>query len=169
MANALTFSSWGRKIGIEVKSPAYIPISLPPKSDAVLYAGRPVTLNSDGEVVPVTSNTEVLGLVKVHKNSYVNEVSGDYGMYGSGQVTVIVSGLVEIAPNYFTAADGSEVVVDNYENDFLTASLMAKVYVNVTKGTLTTSVTNGTNEKTFVGYLLRKPTADDPRCLILLK
>jgi hypothetical protein len=169
MANALTFSSWGRKIGIEVKSPVYIPVSLPPKSDAVLYAGRPVTLNANGEVVPVASNTEVLGLVKCHKNQYSNEVSDDYGMYGSGLVTVIVSGLVEIAPNYFTAADGSETVVANYEDDFLSASLMAKVYVNVTKGTLTTTVANGTNEKTFVGYLLRRPTTDDPRCLILLK
>jgi len=169
MANALTFTSWGRKVGIEVKHPVYISVSLPPKSDAVLYAGRPVTLNANGEVVPVTSNVEVLGLVRVHKNSYVNEVSDDYGMYGSGLVTVVVSGLVEIAPNYFTNADGSETVVANYEDDFLTASLMSKVYVDVSKGTLTTVVTDGTNEKTFVGYLLRKPTADDPRCLILLK
>jgi hypothetical protein len=168
MANALTFTSWGRKIGIEVKHPVYISLSLPPASDAVLYAGRPVTLNANGEVVPVTSNTEVLGLVRVHKNQYVNEVSNDYGMYGSGLVTVVVSGLVEISPNYFTAADGSEIVVANYENDFLTAPLMAKVYVNLTNGTLTT-VSNDSNSNTFVGYLLRKPTADDPRCLILLK
>jgi len=168
MANALTFTSWGRKVGIEVKHPVYISVSLPPKSNAVLYAGRPVTLNANGEVVPVTSNTEVLGLVRVHKNSYVNEVSGDYGMYGSGLVTVVVSGLVEIAPNYFTNADGSETVVANYENDFLTASLMSKVYVNLTNGTLTT-VSDTSNSETFVGYLLRKPTTDDPRCLILLK
>jgi len=168
MANALTFSSWGRKIGIEVKHPVYISVSLPPKSDAVLYAGRPVTLNANGEVVSVASNNEVLGLVRVHKNSYVNEVSGDYGMYGSGLVTVITSGLVEISPNYFTNADGSETTVANYESDFLTASLMSKVYVNLTNGTLTT-VVDASNNNTFVGYLIKKPTANDPRCLILLK
>jgi len=168
MANALTFSSWGRKIGITVKSPVYISVSLPPKSNAELYAGRPVTLDANGEVVPVTSNTEVLGLAKGHKNSYVNEVSDDYGMYGSGLITVVTSGLVEITPNYFTNVDGSETVVANYENDFLTASLMAKVYVNLTRGTLTT-VSNDSNNKTFIGYLLRKPTSSDPSCLILLK
>ncbi|MEM2174508.1 MAG: hypothetical protein QXI58_02645 [Candidatus Micrarchaeia archaeon] len=168
MANALTFSSWGRKIGIEVKYPIYIQVSLPPKSDAVLYAGRPVTLDADGNVIPVTSNVEVLGLVRAHKNQYVNEVSNDYGMYGSGLVSVVVSGLVEISPNYFTNPDGTETVVANYENDFLTAALMSKVYVNVEKGTLTT-VADASNSNTFVGYLLRKPTSTDPRCLILLK
>ena len=168
MADALRFSSWGRKIGIENKHPVYISVSLPPKADAVLYAGRPVTLDADGYVVPVTSNVEVLGLVKVHKNQYVNEVSNDYGMYGSGLVTVVLNGLVEISPNYFTAADGSEIVVPNYEDDFLTAPLMSKIYVNLTNGTLTT-VSDESNSNTFVGYLLRRPTADDPRCLILLK
>jgi len=166
MANALTFSSWGRQVGIEVKSPVYISLSLEPKSDAVLYAGRPVTLNADGLVVAVNSNVKVLGLVKSHKNSYVDEVSDNYGMHGSGRVTVVVSGLVEIAPNYFTAADGSEIVVPNYENDFLTAAPMSPVYVNTSNGTLTTS---NTAANTLVGYLIVPPTSTDPRCLILLK
>lgn len=172
MANAYGFSSWGKKIGIEVKYPIYTQISLPPASAAVLYAGRPVTLNANGEVVSVSQNVKVLGLVRCHKNQYANEVSNDYGMYGSGLVSVITSGIVEVSPNYFTQADGSEVTVANYENDFLTANLMAEVYVNLTNGTLTTTKVNsgsGQNDNTFVGYLIKKPTADDPRALILLK
>lgn len=164
----LGFSSWGRKIGIEVVHPVYTQWSFVPATGVELFAGRPVTLNSEGKVVPVTQNTEVLGLVRAHKNKFVNEVSNDYGMYGSGLISVVLSGIVEVYPNYFTNPDGSETVVPNYENDLLNASLMSKIYVNLTNGTLTT-VVDANNDKTLVGYLLRKPTADNPKALILLK
>lgn len=170
----MTFSSWGRNLGIEVKSPISLQYAeCIVKSDAVVYSGRPVTI-SNGELVPVITNVKALGLAKFNKNSYINEVIGAFGMYGSGRGTVIISGIVDVSPNYFVQSDGSEISVANYTNDVIGAAEMSPLYIvtdGADAGKLTTVlVTNGAgqNDATKIGYLLVAPSATNPIAKILL-
>lgn len=171
----LRFSSWGRSLGIEVKSPVSVQYAESPvNSSAVIFSGRPVTLNSSGELVALVENKKALGLAKFNKNTYIDETMGAWGMYGSRKGTVIVQAIVDISPNYFVAADGVETVVANYTADLLTAAPMSAVYV-VTSGTdagkLTTILVEsetGQNDLTKVGYLLVAPSETNPIARILV-
>ena len=65
-------------------------------TSATLIPGRPVKLNASAEIVAATVNADVLGLVKEAQIAALDEVSGDYGIYGSGKASVVVKGIVTV-------------------------------------------------------------------------
>lgn len=147
------------------------------KSGEVIYSGRPVTLSKahdayEGQVIAMTTNTKVYGLSKVNKNSYSDEVTGtSTGMYGSGMVTTIIEGIVDIQPNVFTQLDGSEVTVETY-NMAPTYHVWDPLYVEIADAPhlgMITNVAAGTNDKTFIGFCLVPPTTTNATMQILLR
>jgi hypothetical protein len=147
------------------------------KTGETIYSGRPVTLSAahdayDGQIIAVAANGPVYGLSKVNKNVYSDEVTGtSTGMYGSGMVTTIVEGIVDIQPNVFTLSDGSEVTVPTYATA-LTYYPWNKLYVELTDaGTLgqITNVGATANDETFLGWVLVPPTSTNTTMQILLR
>jgi hypothetical protein len=181
----MSFSTFGRAIGINVKSTtALTDATLPVDANKTYFAGRPVTIVLSGSagtetLVPFDSasmNVKVVGLCKFNKNSYADESFGSStGMYGSTRGTFVTKTIVEVSPNYFTnLASGTEVTVANYTPDLLSASPMAPLYVSLEADTLgqITSVLvssgSGQNDATLFGYLLVAPSATNPVATILL-
>jgi hypothetical protein len=61
-----------------------------------LVPGRPVYIGASG-VTAAGANSDVLGLVREMQYSGVlNEVTGQYGIYGSGKVTVLCKGIATV-------------------------------------------------------------------------
>jgi ribosomal protein L30/L7E len=168
---ALPFSTWGRSIGIEVKSTVSVVDCVSTVDQTkTFYAGRAVTIDSTSKkLIPVEANLKPLGLAKFNKNTYVDETLNNYGMMGSGLGTTVMFGTVEVSPNYFTIADGTEVVVDNFVAGMTAAAPLAPIYVVTAAGAdlgkLTPTLVApgpGQNELTVVGYLLVAPTTETP-------
>jgi len=165
--------SFGKPIAIYTRYKLLEDATKLAKSDAEIFSARPVTLDENGEVIPVTSNVKVYGLAKANKNQYSDEVSDSYGMYGSKRMTVVVMGIVEVQHNIVTDNEGNETQIDTYDTA-QTYSVMDPLYV-VTSGTKVGQITNqlvtsgqGQNDKTFLGYVLVPPTATDSTMQILL-
>ncbi|MEM7827537.1 MAG: hypothetical protein QXD72_02400 [Candidatus Aenigmatarchaeota archaeon] len=148
--------SFGKPIATYTRFKLLEDSTKPCNVDAVIYSGRPVTLNADGEVVPVTANKTVYGLAKSNKNQYIDEVFDPRGMYGSGKIAVVVLGIVDVYHNIYTLQDGTEVKIDNFDTA-QTYNVMDPLYVELTneeKIGIITNVTDENNDKTFLGYVL---------------
>jgi len=137
---------------------------------AVVYAGRAVSLEASGANAGMlldagsVGNVRPYGLAKFNKNTYIDETSGAYGAYGSGQGTVVMNGIVSVQANAFVTDAGTEVIVPTFDASFLTAAVGAPVYVNLTAGAsfgqLTTTLVSsgaGQNDQTLLGYLNALP------------
>lgn len=181
----MSFSTFGRAIGINVKSTvALTDATFPIESAKVYYAGRPLTIALSGSagtesLVPFdvnTMNVKVVGLGKFNKNTYFDEGFGtSYGMYGSAKGTFVAGGIVEVSPNYFqTTTTSAETTVANYTSDFIGGTPMSPVYVSLQAGTLgqmtltLTASGTGQNDATLFAYLLKAPTSADPIATIKL-
>jgi hypothetical protein len=181
----MSFSTFGRAIGINVKSTtALTDATLPLNSGKTYFAGRPVTIVLSGSagtetLVPFDAdsmNVKVVGLGKFNKNPYSDEGFGaSTGMYGSTRGTFVAKTIVEVSPNYFTnLAAGTEVTVANYTSDLLSANPMAPLYVSLEEATLgqitATLVASGAgqNDATMFGYLLVAPSSTNPVATIML-
>ena len=127
---------------------------------AVIYSGRPVSLNASGELVAAATDALVYGLARFQKNTYVDEVVDDFGFYGSKKGTVIVEGIVEVTQNVFTDSVGTETTVKTYD-DTLTYVPNEPLYVDITNTTyVITNVKDGANAATFLGYVLAIDTTN---------
>jgi len=132
------------------------------KSGEVIYSGRPVTIEvASGSLISMASNMPVYGLAKAQSNPYQDEVFGaSTGMYGSGCLTTIVNGIVDLQHNTFTLNDGSEVVVKTYDSA-QTYHVWDPLYVELADGGKIGEITNvvvAGNNKTLLGYVLIPPT-----------
>lgn len=138
------------------------------KVDANITSGQAVTLDENGELVPVTSNTAVYGLSKNNKNQYIDETR-HISYSGSGMITVLVKGIVKLSKIAFTASDGSEVTYIPFELDNWVP--MDPVYVNISTGKLTKVLGTGpdANDKTRLGVVLSyTPDAQFPVLEVLV-
>lgn len=64
-------------------------------TSATLIPGRAVRIYASKVALP-SAGTRVLGLVKEAQMSALDEVSGQYGIYGSGKASVLVAGIVTV-------------------------------------------------------------------------
>ena len=170
-------TSFGKPIAVYNRYKVLEDATKPVKVGQTIYSGRPVTLSSahdayDGQVITVAANGPVYGLSKDNMNTYSDEVMGtSTGMYGSGNVTVIVEGIVDITPNVFTLTDGSQVTVPTY----VTAATYYpwdKLYVELTDAGTTGQITKAgvtANDETFLGWVLVPPAATNATMQILLR
>ena len=65
-------------------------------ASANITEGQPVALNSSGELVAATDSTGVYGISKLDSNEFRNFAFGEFGAFGTGQLSVITKGIVRI-------------------------------------------------------------------------
>ena len=169
---------FGRSIGINVDRPILSDSTKELLETAVVYAGRPVAIDpTTGKLVDFgndattggAGNVKPFGLARANKNQYANEARGSNGMYGSGQVDVAMLCVATLKSNVFSSTDGSDVEKQTYDADleyFPGDELYVDQSSSATKRGLITKTkvetdTPDKNDNTFVGTVMRKPSATD--------
>lgn len=126
-------------------------------ADAVLVSGRPVSINTDGEIIAATDSTGVYGLSLVDKNAKRDDTFGEVGAYGSRKATVEVAGRAEVSPSVYLDVDlGEEITFDVYDPN-QSYKPMDNLFVN-SSGLLTNVNTGGQ----VVGQVVKAPTGSNP-------
>ena len=117
-----------------------------------IFEGSPISLDPTGQAAKTQSNLPVYGLSKVDRNSYRDLAYGDAGAYGAKKITVLVSGKVSLYPSWYENVDGTETVVQMWEND--TFHVNDELYAS-TDGKITT---DDTLALTNFGRVVESPT-----------
>lgn len=119
--------------------------------------GRAVRMGADGTLQAPTADQRVIGLVnEASYSGVINEVSGQYGIYGSNKITVVHSGIVEVKQSTYNGT--------SYEvyDESLTYAPNDDIYAVAGTGVLTNSQPGGTGPRgltsLFVGKVLVAPT-----------
>jgi hypothetical protein len=71
------------------------------KAGEQVYEGSPLALDSTGELKLAADSDKVYGLSKLDSNSFRDFSFGEFGAYGSGQLTAVVSGIVRVNKSVF--------------------------------------------------------------------
>jgi len=74
---------------------------LPTSGFNYLTAGQPVSLNSAGQLVAATATSKVYGICKLDSNQFDDFAFGEFGAFGSGQLTVINQGILLLAQSIY--------------------------------------------------------------------
>jgi len=166
----MSIANFGESIALQIRYKVLEDATKDVKSDAVIYSGRPVQLTADG-VKEVDANVRPYGLAKANKNSYIDETSNSFGMYGSGKLTVVCNGIVEVSHNVYEVGDTS-VTVKVYD-DAQSYNVGDKLYVELTDagklGMITNQVSSGVNDNTYLGIVTKAPSSSDPVMQIRLE
>jgi len=149
--------SFGKPIGIYTRYKVLEDATKALKSGETVYAGRAVWqetgVSSNIVGAAPAAGDRVYGLSKANKNAYLDEVSGGQGFYGSGKVTVVREGMVELYQLVFTDAAGAETTVKTWDDTAITAAdIGGPLYADDADGTITNVADGGNNPK--IGYLL---------------
>lgn len=136
---------------------------------ANITEGQPVKLNAAGEVVAATADAPVYGIAKVDSNGYndftgtaSSAVRGQYGAYGSGKLTIVLSGIVRVKASTYntievdqTGSTASAVTVKVYD-DALSYVPGDVLYVDA-NGLITKTASN---KASIFGKVISAPTSD---------
>ena len=108
-----------------------IEVSLIAASSVTLISGRPVRASADGVAAPTTI-TNVLGLVKEnYVAGVIDEISGQYGIAGSGKATVFCHGVCTVQQ---TTINGTSYAVYDEAQTYVVDDTL---YANVSTGEIT--------------------------------
>lgn len=126
-------------------------------TSVTLVPGRAVAKESTGIRPPSAASVRVLGLVKEHQISGVlDEISGQYGIYGPRKATVLCQGVATVQQSVINGVSYSVY------NEALTYSVGDVLYSTVSTGVLTNSAPAGMGPNGitsgFVGRVLVAPT-----------
>ena len=124
-------------------------------TSATFYPGRPVYLNSSTQLIAAAQHKDCLGLIKEAQSSGVrDEISGQYGIYGSGRGSVLVKGIVTVQQSTINGV--SYAVYD--ESPSTAYAPMQRLYVD--SSSLISNAGNYPNGVTweYIGMLLTPPT-----------
>ena len=158
-------SEFGKSVALYVRYRVLEDSTKAPATGETIYAGNALYLHSDSTLKRVLTNVAVYGLAKANMNSYRNEVNdASFGIYGSGLMTVVIMGIVDLTPSTFPNTDGSYTTVQSWDTS-LTYHAGDSLYVQITgaKAGLLTNVKvvaaqADRNDNTFVGTVLLAPT-----------
>lgn len=132
--------------------------NLPANTSTTLVAGRAVYLPSGGNITGPAVASRVLGLVKEnYVAGVINEVTGQFGIYGSGKASVLRSGVATVQQQ---TINGTSY---NVYNESLTYAIGDEIYATASTGVLTNVIqTSGVGPNgitsTRVGRVLKAPT-----------
>jgi hypothetical protein len=76
-------------------------------ASADIFEGQALKINASGELEPAGKNDKVYGLSKLDSNAFRDFAFGEFGAFGSGQLTVVTRGILLIGQSVF-----NEVEVD---------------------------------------------------------
>lgn len=129
--------------------------NLPVNSSAQTVAGRPVRI-SGGEIYAHNGLAKCIGLIKESRISgVVDEITGDYGIYGSGNGTILADGVATVKQSVYAGV--SYAVYDEAQTyssgDDLYADTNGLISNQAPAGIAYAGVTGQR-----VGYVLTPPT-----------
>jgi len=134
-------------------------------SAAVVYAGRPVSLDSNAQVIASTQATLVYGLSKNDKNSYRDDTFGEFGAFGSGKLNVVKAGIVTVSPSLYSTVNGT-TTIDVYDS-LLTYHVNDNLWTN-SSGLITNDSGQANGLTNFIGRVNIPPTGTNPNMEIRL-
>lgn len=141
-------------------------------ASATIYNGRPVYLNSNGEVVNAVNTNLVYGLSQGDKNIYRDDTYGEFAAFGSGKMGVAKKGIVTVEPSVYDTVSGATTIYPYNEN--LTYAIQDKLYADsnglisnaaVQKFDADSSV-DGVSQYicvNFLGRVVKAPSATDTK------
>lgn len=132
---------------------------------AVVYAGRPVALDTNAQVIAATQSTLVYGLSKNDKNSYRDDTFGEFGAFGSGKLNVVKAGIVTVSPSLYSTVNGT-TVVDVYDSS-RTYNVNESLWVAST-GLISNDPAQANGLTNFIGRVNVPPTLTNPNMEIRL-
>jgi len=132
---------------------------------AVVYAGRPCSLDSNAQVIAGTNATLFYGLAKNDKNSYRDDTFGEFGAFGSGKLNVVVEGIVTVAPSIYSTVNGT-TQIDVYDS-LLTYNVNDALYASSTN-LITNDGASANGLTNFLGRVNVPPTGTNPNMEIRL-
>lgn len=127
-----------------------------------LYAGQPVKLDATtGQLKAAGATDKVYGLCKLDSNQYADFAFGEFGAFGSGQLTVVCQGILllgqsiynEIEVNSSTSTSFAPTTVKIYD-DTQVYSVGDELYVDVS-GLISNQ--NGAGKQSLLGKVVSTP------------
>lgn len=107
------------------------------KSGEQVYEGSPLTLHTDGSLKLAAAGDKVYGLSKIDSNSNRDFAFGEFGAFGSGQLTVVTRGHCEVSHSVYNKVEvdtqtqvGSSPVIKKLFDDTQTYAPMQPLYVD---------------------------------------
>ncbi len=70
-------------------------------ADQEIYAGQPVSLNSNGELIAATATSKIFGVAKGDANKFKNVAIGEVGAYGTGNLAIVTDGIIRVKASEF--------------------------------------------------------------------
>jgi hypothetical protein len=134
-------------------------------ASAVVYAGAPVALDSNAQVIAATQATLVYGLSKNDKNSYRDDTFGEFGAFGSGKINVVKAGIVTVAPSLYSTVNGT-TTIDVYDSS-KTYNVNDSLWVSST-GLITNDAGQANGLTNFIGRVNIPPTPTNPNLEVRL-
>ena len=131
------------------------------KAGANIYEGQPVKLNSDGELEAATAAAKVYGISKLDSNTYRDFAFGEFGAYGSGNLTAVTRGVMTVGQSIFneTEVDTSTTIASapttvKVFDDTKTYAVNEPLYVDAA-GLISNDGSGGKNS--LLGKVLKTP------------
>jgi len=126
-----------------------------------LYEGQPLALDSSGNLVAATATAKVFGINKLNSNDFEDLAFGDFGAFGSGQLTCVLQGILLLGQSVFneievttnTTTTNSPTTVKIYD-DSKTYHVDDELYVDA-NGLISNDSTAG--KQSLLGRCLRTP------------
>jgi hypothetical protein len=107
------------------------------KAGEQVYEGSPLTLDANGELKLAADSEKVYGLSKLDSNTNRDFAFGEFGAFGSGQLTVVTRGTVEVSHSVFNKVEvdtqtavGSSPITKKLFDDTKTYAPMQPLYVD---------------------------------------
>ena len=137
-------------------------------ASATIYNGRPVKLNSSGEVVEAVNTDLVYGLSEGDKNIYRDDTYGEFAAFGSGKMGVAKKGILTVEPSVYDTQSGSTTIYPYDET--LTYAVQDKLYASsaglITNAAVGNVSVDGTSMYTvtnFLGRVVKAPSGTDTK------
>ena len=108
------------------------------KSGEQVYEGSPLTIDgTTGQLKLAAAGDKVYGLSKIDSNSHRDFAFGEFGAFGSGQLTVVTRGHCEVSHSIFNLVEvdtqmttGSTPLIVKLFDDTKTYAAMDPLYVD---------------------------------------
>lgn len=131
------------------------------KSGTNVTEGQAVKLNASGELEPGTAAAKVYGISKLDSNQFRDFAFGEFGAFGSGQLTAVTKGILTLAQSTYnqievdtsTTTSSSPTTIKVFD-DTQTYAVGDSLYVD-TNGLI--SKVNSAGKESLLGKVLKTP------------
>jgi hypothetical protein len=72
---------------------------------SLITEGQAVKINASGELAPASAADKVYGIAKCDSNAFRDFAFGEFGAFGTGQLTVVVKGILLLAQSVYNQTE----------------------------------------------------------------